>query len=81
MTCVCVLAHSLQSCATVCDPVDCSPPGSSVNQLSRQERWSGLPCPVPGDLPDSGIEPVSLTSPALAGGFLINSTIWEASLV
>ena len=36
--------------------------------LSRQEYWSGLPCPPPGDLPDSWIEPMSLTSPALAGG-------------
>ena len=31
----------------------------------RQEHWSGLPCPSPGDLPDPGIEPVSLVSPAL----------------
>ena len=35
----------------------------------RQEYWSGLPCPPPGDLPDPGIKPASLTSPALAGGF------------
>ena len=35
----------------------------------RQEHWSGLPFPPPGDLPDTGIEPVSLMSPALAGGF------------
>ena len=33
----------------------------------RQEYWGGLPCPPPGDLPDAGIEPTSLTSPALAG--------------
>ena len=33
----------------------------------RQEYWSGLPCPPPGDLPDQGIGPVSLISPALAG--------------
>ena len=37
--------------------------------FSRQEYWSGLPCPPPGDLPNPGIEPVSLMSPALAGGF------------
>ena len=36
--------------------------------LSRQEYWSGWPCPPPGDLPDPGIEPVSLLSSALAGG-------------
>ena len=37
--------------------------------FSRQEYWSGLPCPPPRDLPDPGIETVSPVSPALAGGF------------
>ena len=37
--------------------------------FSRQEYWSGLPCPPPGDLPDPGIEPRYAISPALAGGF------------
>ena len=37
--------------------------------FSRQECWSGLPFPTPGDLPDPGIKPMSLASPALAGGF------------
>ena len=37
--------------------------------FSRQEYWSGLPCRPPGDLPDPGIEPASLMSSALAGGF------------
>ena len=37
--------------------------------FSRQEYWSGLPCPPPGDLLDPEIEPMSLTSPPLAGGF------------
>ena len=36
--------------------------------FSRQEYWSGLPCPCPGDLPNPRIEPASLLSPALAGG-------------
>ena len=44
--------------------------------FSRQEYWSRLPCPPPGDFPDPGIEPVSLTSPALAF-FTIGAT-WEA---
>ena len=44
-------------------------PGSPVSGFSRQTYWSGLPCPTPGDLPDPGIEPASLKSPALAGGF------------
>ena len=38
-------------------------------EFSRQEYWSGLPFPPPGDLPDSGIEPASLTSPASTGRF------------
>ena len=46
--------------------------------LSRQEYWSGLPFPSPGDLPDPVIELVSLASPALAGGFFTTSTTWEA---
>ena len=43
--------------STLCDPMDCSLPGSSVHGISRQEYWSGLPVPSLGDLPDSGIEP------------------------
>ena len=45
--------------------------------LSGQEYWSGLPCPPPGDLPDPGIKPMSLASPALAGRFFTTSTPWE----
>ena len=41
----------------------------------RQEYWSGLPCPPPGDLP--GVDPGSLTSPALAGGVLNNEPLGE----
>ena len=46
-------------------------------EFSRQEYWSGLPFPTPGDLPNLGIEPAFLTSPALSGGFFITSTTWE----
>ena len=45
--------------------------------FSRQEYWSGLPCPL-GDLPNPGIEPTSLMSPPLAGGFLTTRATWEA---
>ena len=45
---------------------------------SRQEYWSGFPCPPPGDLPDSGIEPTSLMSPTLAGRFFTIRATWEA---
>ena len=44
----------------------------------RQKYWSGLTCPSPGDLPDTGIEPISLTSPALVGGLFTTSATWEA---
>ena len=44
----------------LCDATDCSLPGCSVYGIfSRQEYWSGLPCPSPGDLPNPGIEPVA----------------------
>ena len=46
--------------------------------FSRQEYWSGLPCPLPGDLPDPGIKPGSLMSSALAHGLFTTSTTWEA---
>ena len=49
--------------------------------FSRQEYWSGLPCLLPGDLPDSEIKPTSLTSPALAGRFFITSATWEACTI
>ena len=110
-------AKSLQSCLTLSNPIDGSPPGSPIPGIlqartlewvaisfsnawkwkvkvkslsrvqlfttpwtaayqappsmgfSRQEYWSGLPFPSPGDLPDSGMKPMSLVSPALAGGF------------
>ena len=45
--------------------------------FSRQKSWSGLPCPPPGDFPDPGIKPISLVSPALAGGFFTTSTTWH----
>ena len=49
-------------------------------EFSRQEYWSGLPRSPPGDLPDPGIEPTSLMSPALAGRFFTTSTTWETHL-
>ena len=61
----CMCAKSLQLCPTLCDPTDCSLPGSSVHGFSRQEYWSGLPCPPPGNLPDSRIKPESPEAPAL----------------
>ena len=45
--------------------------------FSRQGYWSGVPFPTSGDLPDPGTEPVSLVSPALAGGFCHHCVTWE----
>ena len=45
--------------------------------FSRQEHWSKLRCPPPGDLPDPGTEPESIMSPALANRFFTTSTTWE----
>ena len=68
-------------CLTLCDPMDWSPPGSSVCRILQeeywrflleinildppQEYWSSLPCPSPRDLPNSGAEPLSPVSPEL----------------
>ena len=49
-------------------------------EFSRQEYWSGLPFPPPGDLPNPGIKPVSPTSPVLAGGFFATETPGKAHL-
>ena len=107
-----------QSCLALCNPMDCSPPGSSIHEIfqarvlewgaiafsiscfscvqffatlwtvahqaplsmefSRQEYWSGWPCPPPGGLPDPGIEPMPLMSPALVLRFFTTSATWEA---
>ena len=48
--------------------------------FSRQEYWSGLPFPPLGYLPDPGIEPRSLVSPALASGFFTTNATWEARI-
>ena len=45
-------------------------------RFSRQEYWSGLPCPSPGDLPNPGIELAPPVSPELADGFFTTSTTW-----
>ena len=72
----CLHAHSHQSCRTLWDLTDYSPPSSFVMGFSRQEYWNGLPLTSPGDPPTPGITPVS---PALAGRFFTSSITWEAT--
>ena len=70
-----IRANSLQSCPTLLTlgTLACQAPLSMG--FPRQEYWSGLPCPPPGDLPNPGIKATSLMSPALAGGiFTISAT-------
>ena len=68
---VCCVCSAASSSATPWAPgVHRAPPAMG---LSRQEYWSGLPCPPPGDPPDPGIKPASPMSPALVGG--ISSTV------
>ena len=65
----CVCPRSLQSCLTLCNFMAPLSMG-----FSRQEYWSGLPCPPPGDLPTLRIKPESLMFPASTGGFFTTST-------
>ena len=67
-----------QSCLTLCKPMECSLPGSSVRGIF-QARNTGvdLPFPSPGHLPDPGIEPMSLEFSALEGRFFTTCTTWD----
>ena len=47
-------------------------------EFSRQVHWTGVPFPTPRDLPNPGIEPASLISPALADEFFTGRATWEA---
>ena len=67
-------AKLLQLCPTLCDPMVVAHQAPLSMVFSRQEYWRGLPRPPAGDLPNPGIEPMSLTSSALAEGFFATST-------
>ena len=85
---VATLKNSLCVCVCVCvsclvvwlfeTPWTVACQASLSRGFSRQEFWSVLPFPPPGDLPNPGIEPKSLMSPALAGRFFMSSGTWEA---
>ena len=76
-SCVCVLSRFSLVLKTLCNPTDHSHQAPLSMGFSRQEYWSGLPCPPAGDLPDPGIEPVSLVS-CIGSEFFITSATWEA---
>ena len=75
----CMLSHfsHFQFCVTLWTTAHQAPLSQG---FPRQEYWSVLPFPFPGDLPDPGIKPGSHASPLLAGGFFIISTTWEAQV-
>ena len=75
-----VRAQMLRSCLTLCNPTDCSLPSSSVTRFSKQNYWSGFPCPPPEDLPDAGIEPMSSASTALQADFLLTESPGKPSM-
>ena len=77
--CVCVLNHSVFSNSVILWTVACQVPLSM--EFSRQEYWNGLPVSTPEDLLDPGIEDVSLTSLALAGGFFYCYATLEVPLL
>ena len=77
--CVCVRARSVT-------PDSLQPPWTVANQaplsleFSRREYWNGFLVPPPGNLPNPGIEPISLSSTALEGGFFSTSATWQVPI-
>ena len=78
---MCLHAKSLQLCPTLYNPMDCSLTGSSVHRIlqARILEWAAMP--FSRDLPNPGIEPISLNISALAGGFSTASATLEASYI
>ena len=66
---VCLSAQLLQSCPTLCNPMDCNLPGFSVHGILQARILKWVAMPSSRDLPNPGIEPISPESPALAGRF------------
>ena len=68
-------------CPTLCDPMTVAFQVPLSMGFSRQEHWSGVPFPSLGEIPDPGIKPESLTSPALAGRFFTSQGDGECVLL
>ena len=72
----CVLVS--QSCLTLCNPMDCSSPGSSVHGMLQVRILEWVASPSSRDLADPGVQPELLMSPTFSGGFFTTSATWEA---
>ena len=72
--CVKMKVSVAQPCPTLCDLMDCSPLGSSVHGILQVGRWSGSPCPAPGNLPNPGFE---FGPPALQVDSLLSEPLGE----
>ena len=76
LLCICGLATKL--CPTLCDPMDCSPPASSIHRISQERILEWLPFPSLMDLPDPGIKPALPTISYIAEGFCTKWVTREA---
>ena len=77
--CMCVYVCACRQLGlTLCNPINCSPPASSVHGISQARILESVAISPPGALPDPRIKPKSLVSPALAGSFLTISATSEA---
>ena len=75
---VCVHAKSLQSCTTLCNPINCRLPDTSVHGILQTRILEWVAMHSSRGLPSPGIKPTSPISPALAGWFLTTSATWES---
>ena len=75
--CVCVCVYA-QSCPTLCDPIDCRPPGSSVHGIFQARILEQVAISSSRDLPDPEVKPLFPESSALAGEYFHHCTTWEA---
>ena len=71
-------AKSVLLCQAVCNPMDCSPPGSSVHSILQERILEWAPCPPPGDPPDTGMEPRAPAALVLCRQILYGWTTGEA---
>ena len=76
---LCMCAKSLQSCLSLCNPVNHNPPRSSVHGILQARILKWVAIPSSGGFPNPEIEPESLTSSALAGRFFTTITVWKKS--